>query len=91
MNDAGYASDAIGNGMGDGPRLGMMLRPPFRRVNLATGGVVFARPLADCVRDTKPLVVLGADIGIEERFIPAIVLRCVQYLARWGVQEEGLF
>lgn len=94
MNDAGYASDAMGNGMGSGPHLGTMLRPPFRRVPPGSGGVVFARPLAECVRDTKPLVVLGndrADIGIEERFIPALVLRCVQHLERWGVQEEGLF
>lgn len=94
MNDAGYTSDAMGNGMGSGPHLGTMLRPPFRRVAPGSGGVVFARPLVECVRDTKPLVVLGndlADIGIEERFIPALVLRCVQHLERWGVQEEGLF
>ena len=94
MNDAVSASDAMGNGMGSGPHLGTMLRPPFRRVAPGSGGVVFARPLAECVRDTKPLVVLGndlTDIGIEERFIPALVLRCVQHVERWGVQEEGLF
>ena len=91
--DAAYGSDAMGNGMGSGPHLGTMLRPPFRRV-VPGHGVVFGRPLADCVRDTKPLVVLGndsADVGIEGRFIPALVLRCVQHLERWGVQEEGLF
>jgi len=94
VGDAGYASDAMGNGMGSGPHLGTMLRQPFRRVPPGQGGVVFGRPLADCVRDTKPLVVLGndnADVGIEGRFIPALMLRCVQHLERWGVQEEGLF
>jgi hypothetical protein len=94
MNDTGYASDAMGNGMGSGPHLGAMLRQPFRRVAPGSGGVVFARPLAECVRDTKPLVVLGndrADFSIEARFIPALVLRCVQHVERWGVQEEGLF
>jgi hypothetical protein len=93
-NDGGYASDAMGNGLGSGPQLGTILRPPFRRVAPGHGGVVFGRPLAECVRDTKPLVVLGndgADIGIEGRFIPALVLRCVQHLELWGVQEEGLF
>lgn len=75
-----------------GPKLGPMLRPPFRKV-MQGGGLVFGRPLADCVRDTKPLVVLGdtAGVGIEARFIPALVLRCVQHLERWGITEEGLF
>ena len=93
-NDGGYTSDALVNGMGNGPHLGPMLRPPFRRATLGHGGFVFGLPLADCVRDTKPLVVLGddrADVGIEGRFIPALVLRCVQHLERWGVQEEGIF
>ncbi|KAG8835732.1 hypothetical protein FRC17_001523 [Serendipita sp. 399] len=75
-----------------GPNLGTLLRPPFRRT-IEGGGLVFGRPLVDCVRDTKPLVVLGAEAeaGIEARFIPALVLRCVQHVERWGVREEGLF
>jgi hypothetical protein len=75
-----------------GPNLGTMLRPPFRRT-LQGGGLVFGRPLVDCVRDTKPLVVLGNAAGadIEARFIPALVLRCVQHIERWGITEEGLF
>lgn len=75
-----------------GPNLGTMLRPPFRR-SIPGGGLVFGRPLADCVRDTKPLVVVGDEggAGIEARFIPALVLRCVQHIERWGITEEGLF
>jgi hypothetical protein len=75
-----------------GPNLGTMLRLPFRRT-LQGGGLVFGRALVDCVRDTKPLVVVGdtADTGIEARFIPALVLRCVQHIERWGITEEGLF
>lgn len=84
-----------GNGRIDespvGLSLGTMLRPPFRRLAQG-GGLVFGRPLADCVRDTKPLVVVGGhEDGIEARFIPALVLRCVQHIERWGLTEEGLF
>jgi hypothetical protein len=28
---------------------------------------------------------------LEERMLPAIVVRCAQHLMTWGVQEEGLF
>ncbi|TDL24119.1 RhoGAP-domain-containing protein [Rickenella mellea] len=34
--------------------------------------------------------VVGAK-ALEERWLPAIVLRCAQHLEKWGVQEEGLF
>ena len=75
-----------------GPNLGPMLRPPFRR-SFQGGGLVFGRPLVECVRDTKPLVVVGDEggAGIEARFIPALVLRCVQHIEHWGITEEGLF
>ena len=74
------------------PNLGPMLRPPFRN-SAQGGGFLFGRPLVDCVRDTKALVVLGPepDAGIEARFIPALVLRCIQHIERWGIAEEGLF
>ncbi|PVG02959.1 hypothetical protein CPB86DRAFT_811094 [Serendipita vermifera] len=75
-----------------GPNLGALLRPPFKR-NVQGGGFVFGRPLSDCVRDTKPLIVLGNIPGsdVEARFIPALVLRCVQHIEQWGLQEEGIF
>lgn len=74
-----------------GPNLGTMLRPPFRRFTQG-GGLVFGRPLAECVRDTKPLVVVGGhEDAVEARYIPALVLRCVQHLEKWGLPEEGLF
>lgn len=89
----GYASDfGMGSGMGSGPNLGTMLRPPFRKAGVTN--LVFGRSLAGCVRDTKPLVVLGpsdVDLGREGRFIPALVLRCIQHIERWGIEEEGIF
>ena len=81
--------------------LGRSLRSP-----LSTGGAVFGRRLADCVRDTavddvkqKLLSVEGHGGGwnndriapLQERLLPALVLRCAQYILAWGIQEEGLF
>lgn len=72
-----------------GPDLGTLLRPPILRgASAGGGGLVFGRPLADCVRDTGPALGPG-DTG--SRHIPALVLRCVQHLEKWGVVEEGLF
>ena len=28
---------------------------------------------------------------LQERLLPALVLRCAQHLMVWGIQEEGLF
>ena len=70
------------------------------------GGAVFGRRLADCVRDTaaddvKQKLLAGDYYGegwendevppLEERLLPALVLRCAQHLLIWGIQEEGLF
>jgi len=70
------------------------------------GGVVFGRRLADCVRttavdDVKQKLLSGEYYGewwendkippIQERLLPALVLRCVQHLLAWGIHEEGLF
>lgn len=70
------------------------------------GGVVFGRRLADCVRDTavddvKQKLLSGEYYGdlweideippLQERLLPALVLRCAQHLMVWGIQEEGLF
>jgi hypothetical protein len=80
------------NEQSNGPTLGALLRAPFRR-NIQGGGLVFGRSLSDCVRDTKPLVVVGNTSGsdVEARFIPALVLRCVQHIEHWGLHEEGIF
>ncbi|KAF9010702.1 hypothetical protein BDQ17DRAFT_1322496 [Cyathus striatus] len=69
------------------------------------GGVVFGRELKAAVRDTA--VGVGREGGdvvsssgeqgrgelkkLEERKVPALVVRCAQHMLVWGVQEEGLF
>ena len=81
---------------------GRIMRGP-----LSSGGaMVFGRRLADCVRDTavddvKQKLLSGEYYvdgwendkvpPLEERLLPAIVLRCVQHLLAWGIKEEGLF
>jgi len=90
-----------------GPILGRMLRGGLRSKNgvPVTGGVVFGRELRMVTRETgvnvgKAMGSLGVDGGkrkeglvleLEERLVPAIVVRCAQHLLIWGVQEEGLF
>ena len=81
---------------------GRIMRGPL----MAGGGVVFGARLADCVRNTavddvKQKLLSGEYYGegwendkippLQERLLPAIVLRCVQHLLAWGIQEEGLF
>ncbi|KAH7108085.1 hypothetical protein BKA62DRAFT_680995 [Auriculariales sp. MPI-PUGE-AT-0066] len=82
-----------------GPDIGPCLRPP--KTASGTGGLVFGRTLADCVRDTRavPRVLIvssgedraGPVADIEHRVLPVLIVRCVQHLRRWGVEEEGLF
>jgi len=70
------------------------------------GGVVFGKRLTDCVRDTavddvKQKLLSGKYYGegwevdkvppLQDRLLPALVLRCAQHLLAWGIQEEGLF
>ena len=70
------------------------------------GGAVFGRRLSDCVRDTaaddvKQRLLSGEYYGegwrvdeippLQDRLLPALVLRCAQHLLTWGVREEGLF
>lgn len=70
------------------------------------GGAVFGRRLVDCVRDTavdevKQKLVSGEYYRegwevdkippLQDRLLPALVLRCAQHLLAWGIQEEGLF
>lgn len=79
------------------PVLGRLLRGPSRK-----GKVVFGKELKTVVRETriiiegskKPSSVRkqeGLVKALEERMLPALVVRCAQHLLIWGVQEEGLF
>ncbi|KAH9949638.1 RhoGAP-domain-containing protein [Amylocystis lapponica] len=89
-----------------GPTLGTRLRGPRCTASGASiaGGLVFRRDLKTCVQSTAiDSVLLRLSRGIEddgagnkvkpleERLLPALVVRCAQHLLRWGVQEEGLF
>ena len=75
-------------------RLSVCLRPPRRQ----GGGLVFGRSLADATRDTAvhPSF-FEKDPWVDERGkprgenCPSLVVRCVQHLERWGIEEEGLF
>ena len=82
-----------------GLNFGRIMRGPLN----VGGGAVFGRRLADCVRDTavddvKQKLLAGKYCGevdkippLEDRLLPALVLRCAQHLLVWGIQEEGLF
>lgn len=87
--------------MPSGPNLGTKLRGPKLNTSRApiAGGLVFGRKLDICVQqtaincDSKASSQEGAS-GIkplEDRALPALVIRCAQHLLQWGVQEEGLF
>lgn len=87
-----------------GPNLGTLLRGP--QLNKAgmpvVGGVVFGRDLWSCVQQTAietmkhrleslhPTVSVTTR-SLEERVLPALIVRCAQHLHHWGLQEEGLF
>ncbi|KAJ3512631.1 hypothetical protein NLJ89_g3411 [Agrocybe chaxingu] len=86
-----------------GPVLGKQLRGGLRSKNgvQVNGGIVFSRDLRSVVRETgikvgKPPSANSTPkeglVGeLEERMLPALVVRCAQHLLLWGVQEEGLF
>lgn len=83
-----------------GPSLGKCVRNPSKGK-----GLVFGRPLAVVVRETRQTrrtaddgeweqrggVVKGDLRALEWRMLPALVMRCAQHLMIWGIQEEGLF
>lgn len=86
----------------NGLNFGRIVRGPLN----VGGGIVFGRRLADCVRDTavddvKQKLLSGKHYGegwepdeippLQDRLLPALVLRCAQHLLAWGIQEEGLF
>ncbi len=76
-----------------GPKLPPPLRPPRPK----GGGLLFGKPLASAVANTTigdyPEVEKWLDSEGKERGVacPALVVRCVQHLEMWGVEEEGLF
>ncbi len=88
-----------------GPTLGTRLRGPKHNNSGGSivGGAVFGRRLQACVQDTatdrvKHLLNQSAHsddtVGVkplEDRLLPALVVRCVQHLTLWGLQEAGLF
>ena len=97
-------SDADGFSTIPGPTLGTCLRGP--QLNKAgvpiAGGVVFGCNLWACIEQTaidsmrtrleeqEQLAPVSAR-RLEERLLPALIVRCAQHLHLWGVQEEGLF
>ena len=83
-----------------GPTLGRMVRGPRRTPSGASviGGLVFKRDLQKCVAETAidGLDQLAAQEEggvrpLEQRMLPALVVRCAQHLFKYGMREEGLF
>ncbi|KAF7298216.1 Rho-GAP domain-containing protein [Mycena chlorophos] len=84
------------------PHLGTCLRGPLRvsPTGAGLGGVVFGVKLRIVVSETaitggrRPDVEDASQpmsVRLEQRLLPALVVRCAQHLLIWGVQEEGLF
>ncbi|KAJ7072349.1 hypothetical protein C8F01DRAFT_1103593 [Mycena amicta] len=83
------------------PHLGKCMRGPLRVSNgVGVGGVVFGVNLRLVVSETavagsRPVEVEDVthplSARLEQRRVPALVVRCAQHLLLWGVQEEGLF
>ncbi|KAH9994977.1 hypothetical protein BJV74DRAFT_795355 [Russula compacta] len=86
-----------------GPTLGACLRGPMHNNSggFIIGGLVFGRNLKTCVNDTAidavrltpPTADSSQSVSpvLHERRLPALVVRCVEHLMKWGVEEEGLF
>ncbi|KZT71058.1 RhoGAP-domain-containing protein [Daedalea quercina L-15889] len=83
-----------------GPGLGRRVRGPKRTPSGASviGGLVFKRDLQTCVAETaidgfdKTVPQEGVGMKpLEQRMLPALVVRCAQHLLKYGVREEGLF
>ncbi|KAF7321253.1 Rho-GAP domain-containing protein [Mycena kentingensis (nom. inval.)] len=80
--------------------LGKCLRRPLRVSNTgaSVGGVVFGVALKVAIREAGPVKRPKPEGDVppllwqlEQRLLPALVVRCAQHLLVWGVQEEGLF
>ena len=83
-----------------GPTLGRRVRGPKRSPSGASviGGLVFKRDLQTCVAETAidgldkaAVQEEGGAKPLEQRMVPALVVRCAQHLLKYGVREEGLF
>lgn len=78
-----------------GPNLGKLIRAPLARHG--QGGLVFGRDLASATRDTRVSTAAPFEgyhnnqRNLEDRMVPAFVLRCVMHLHKWGLEEEGIF
>lgn len=82
---------------GGAPLVGPTLPKPLRDPIEPRGGLLFGRPLRHAVEDTaidlsreaKPwLDAKGKQRGEN---CPALIVRCIQYLEKWGIEEEGIF
>ncbi|KAG9110755.1 hypothetical protein FRC07_008157 [Ceratobasidium sp. 392] len=80
-------------GSGVGGSLEPTLPPPIRPAVPGASGIVFGRSLNDpgVLKDTEGWV--DDAVGGVRRCVglPVIVSRCIQYLEKWGGDEEGLF
>ncbi|KAG8928745.1 hypothetical protein FRC01_005421 [Tulasnella sp. 417] len=88
MSDSGHG----GHNGHSNKVLGTLVRPPLRKAK----GVVFKRPLRECVEETRVSAGLVVDEEPEpERgngvYVTALVTRCIEHLTQWGLEEEGLF
>ncbi|KZV70673.1 RhoGAP-domain-containing protein [Peniophora sp. CONT] len=91
-----HTADSSLSSQSQGNSLGPVLRGPK-----AQSGLVFGRPLNDAVRDTALEHVrtamngewpdAGPSAPLADRALPALVVRCVQHIMTWGLEEEGLF
>ena len=78
-----------------GPHLGVLMRPPI--IRSGQGGLVFGRDLASATQETRVSRVtwtqhdLADSRELEDRILPALVLRCAIHLRKWGLDEEGIF
>ncbi|KAF7315702.1 Rho-GAP domain-containing protein [Mycena indigotica] len=82
--------------------LGKCIRGPLKKSNTGAGvgGVVFGASLQVAVAETAVSgytcvevedISLPLSARLEQRLLPALVVRCAQHILIWGVQEEGLF
>ncbi|KDQ21401.1 hypothetical protein BOTBODRAFT_61112 [Botryobasidium botryosum FD-172 SS1] len=71
----------------------MVALPSPTRVALRKSGVVFGANLEDAVWETKVDTSDWLDEHGRKRGVncPALVVRCIQHLEKWGVDEEGIF
>lgn len=78
------------------------LPPPLRAARPRASGLVFGQRLSSAVNETAVETSLSSEGGKEKAWVdtkgrmrgvgcPALVVRCIQHLELWGVEEEGIF